>query len=98
MVARDSVGWDWRYLGFPTKRAVFVRLDRVLYAMSEFTCACDDVLMVTCSTGPDTAAYVALALVIVSIAMMRMCTCDWGDDDDDSSDDESSDGVRSMFS
>ena len=32
MVARDSVGWDWRYLGFPTKRAVFVRLDRVLYA------------------------------------------------------------------
>ena len=66
--------------------------------MSEFTCACDDVLMVTCSTGPDTAAYVALALVIVSIAMMRMCTCDWGDDDDESSDDESSDGVRSMFS
>eukprot|EP01046_Picozoa_sp_COSAG06_P047758 COSAG06_NODE_7005_length_2663_cov_8.500581_4_plen_68_part_01 len=30
VVARDSVGWDWRYLGFPTKRAVFVRLDRVL--------------------------------------------------------------------
>jgi hypothetical protein len=23
---------DWWYLGFPTKRAVFVRLDRVLYA------------------------------------------------------------------
>ena len=30
-MARNSVGWDWRYLGFPTKRAVFVRLDRVLY-------------------------------------------------------------------
>jgi hypothetical protein len=28
--ARNSVGWDWRYLGFPTRRAVFVRLDRVL--------------------------------------------------------------------
>ena len=60
--------------------------------------ACDDVLMVTCSTGPDTAAYVALALVIVSIAMMRMCTCDWGDDGEESSDDECTDGVRSMFS
>ena len=66
--------------------------------MSEFTCACDDVLMVTCNTGPDTAAYVALALVIVSIAMMRMCTCDWGDDGDESSDDECTDSTRSMFS
>ena len=32
-MARNSVGWDWRYLGFPTKRAVFVRLDRVLYGV-----------------------------------------------------------------
>ena len=37
VVARNSVGWDWRYLGFPTKRAVFVRLDRVLYA-HQMTC------------------------------------------------------------
>ena len=66
--------------------------------MSDFTCACGDVLMSTCSTGPDTSAYVALAVVALSIAMMRMCTCDWGDDDDDSSDDECTDGVRSMFS
>jgi|EP01046_Picozoa_sp_COSAG06_P023467 hypothetical protein len=66
--------------------------------MSDFTCACGDVLMSTCNTGPDTSAYVTLAVVALSIAMMRMCTCDWGDDDDDSSDDESSDGVRSMFS
>ena len=30
-MASNFIGRDWRYLGFPTKRAVFVRLDRVLY-------------------------------------------------------------------
>ena len=66
--------------------------------MSDFTCKCGDFMLATCTTGPDTSAYVILAVVVVSIAIVRMCTCDWGDDDDDSSDDESSDGVRSMFS
>ena len=66
--------------------------------MSDFTCACGDVIMATCTTGPDTSAYVLLAVVVVSIAIVRMCTCDWGGGDDDSSDEECTEGARSMFS
>ena len=66
--------------------------------MPDFTCTCGDFMLATCTTGPDTSAYVVLAVVVVSIAIVRMCTCDWGGDDDDSSDEESTDSTRSMFS
>ena len=66
--------------------------------MPDFTCACGDIMLATCTTGPDTSAYVVLAVVVVSIAIVRMCTCDWGGDDDDSSDEECTDSTRSMFS
>ena len=63
--------------------------------MSQLECACGDVMMATCSTGADTAAYLALAIVAISVAVVRMCTCNW-DEGDSSSDDD--DAVRSMFS
>ena len=56
-------------------------------------------MLATCTTGPDTAAYIALAVVALSVAVIRMCMCDWGGDDDDSSDEqECTDSTRSMFS
>jgi hypothetical protein len=66
--------------------------------MSDFTCTCGDFMLATCTTGPDAAAYIALVVVALSVAAIRMCTCDWGGDDDDSSDEESTDSTRSMFS
>ena len=55
-------------------------------------------MLATCTTGPDAAAYIALVVVALSVAAIRMCTCDWGGDDDDSSDEECTEGARSMFS
>ena len=47
--------------------------------MSQLECACGDVMMATCSTGADTAAYLALAIIAISVAVVHIavaCDCD----------------------
>ena len=49
--------------------------------MSDFTCQCTDTMVATC-TSSFASAYLCAAVVAISVVLVRMCTCDWGDDND----------------